>query len=108
MYLATQVDKSDLQVYPYFWQTYADLARYKIIKALDHQLQLVVSLVSLLFIYVIDPYSCLNFKFFYYSICVYINIYTTLILKIKEKGKQIYLISHTQVCDIKISLIYSH
>ena len=28
MYVATQVDKSDLQVYPYFWQTYVamDLA----------------------------------------------------------------------------------
>ena len=30
-----------------------------------------------------------------------INIYTTLTPKIKGKGMQIYLISHTQVCDIK-------
>ena len=30
-----------------------------------------------------------------------IRIYTTLTLKIKGKGMQIYLISHTQVCDIK-------
>ena len=27
--LATQVDKSDLQVYPYFWQTYGPIARYQ-------------------------------------------------------------------------------
>ena len=25
--LATRVDKSDLQVYPYFWQTYGPIAR---------------------------------------------------------------------------------
>ena len=32
---------------------------------------------------------------------VYIRIYTTLTPKIKGKGMQIYLISHTQVCNIK-------
>ena len=32
---------------------------------------------------------------------IYIYIYTTLTPKIKGKGMQIYLISHTQVCDIK-------
>ena len=32
---------------------------------------------------------------------IYIYIYITLTPKIKEKGMHIYLISHTQVCDIK-------
>ena len=27
--LATGVDKSDLQVYPYFWQTYRPIARFQ-------------------------------------------------------------------------------
>ena len=34
-------------------------------------------------------------------VCVCIYIYTTLTPKIKGKGMLIYLISHTQVCDIK-------
>ena len=37
----------------------------------------------------------------YTYIHIYIYIYTTLTPKIKEKGMHIYLISHTQVCDIK-------
>ena len=44
-----------------------------------------------------------TYIYIYIHMCVYIYIYiyTTLTPKIKGKGMQIYLISHTQVCDIK-------
>ena len=43
----------------------------------------------------------MRLKGFNNCLCIYIHIYTTLTPKIKGKSMHIYLILHTQVCDIK-------